>query len=98
MTLNERTGVKSNITSGFLEHDFLYDGNIYWVSTGNNKTDILAAPLPGGPQYSLQIVSVPPFLVPVPVGVGGGVRVRVGVRIDIYFKISPRVLYLGLSY
>ena len=39
MTLNERSEVKSN-TSGFLDHDFLYDGNTYWVSTGNNKADM----------------------------------------------------------
>ena len=29
MTLNERSVVKSNITSEFLDHDFLYDGNTY---------------------------------------------------------------------
>ena len=39
MTLNEKSQVKSNITSGFLDHDFLYDGNTYWVFTGNNKAD-----------------------------------------------------------
>ena len=27
-------------TTGFLDHEFLYDGNTYWVSTGNNKGDI----------------------------------------------------------
>ena len=43
MTLNERSEVKSNIASGFIDHDFLlYDGNTYWVSTGNNKADIAA--------------------------------------------------------
>ena len=40
MTLNKMSEVKSNITCGFLGHDFLYDGSIYWVSTGNNKADI----------------------------------------------------------
>ena len=40
MTLNERSEVKSNIASGFIDHDFLYDGNTYWVSTGNNKADM----------------------------------------------------------
>ena len=39
MTLNKRSEVKSNITRGFLDHDFLYHGNTYWVSTGNNKAD-----------------------------------------------------------
>ena len=57
---------------------------------------ILAAPPPEGRQYGLPLVSVPPLTVPVPVGVGVGVGA--GVRNDIYFKISPRVLNLGLSY
>ena len=40
MTLNKRSQVKSNMTNGFLDHDLLYDGNTYWVSTGNNKADM----------------------------------------------------------
>ena len=36
----KRSEVKSNINSGFLGHGFLYDGNTYWVTTGNNKADI----------------------------------------------------------
>ena len=38
--LNVRLQGKSNITSGFLDRDFLYDGNTYWVSTSNNIADI----------------------------------------------------------
>ena len=38
---------------------------------------ILAAPLPGGPQYGLPLVPVPPLTVPVPVGVGDGFGVSV---------------------
>ena len=58
----------------------------------NGGNIILAAPPTEGRQIGLPLVSVPPLTVPVPVGV------RVGVRNDIYFKISPRVLNLGLSY
>ena len=32
--------VKSNISSGFLGHDFLHDVHTYMVYTGNNKGDI----------------------------------------------------------
>ena len=49
---------------------------------------ILAAPPTEGRQIGLPLVPVPPLTVPV----------RVRVRNDIYFKISPRVLNLGLSY
>ena len=41
--LERRSQVKSNIFSGFLGHNFPYDGNtycIYWICTGNNKGDI----------------------------------------------------------
>ena len=40
VTLNEMSWVKTNSINGFLDNDFLYDGNTYWISTGNNNGDI----------------------------------------------------------
>ena len=39
MTLKEKSQVKTDITSEFHDHDFLYDSNTFWISTGHNKGD-----------------------------------------------------------
>ena len=63
MTLNETSEVKSNMTSGILDHDFIYAGNTYCNSTGNDNEDIRAPTVWRGNRLDSGLIQPRPGLI-----------------------------------